>query len=122
MTLNDIKYEYVINLTKFFVEKYRDGEIKDLNLIDKNVIAMAPFITNFKHTFDETIWPPTRPELYKNLHREKPPEYIVKTLIYPAWASAAAAFKMYPNDKKYTFDQYWEDNKNYLISLYNDLL
>jgi hypothetical protein len=67
MELNDIKYDFVINLTKFFVEKYRDGEIKKLDLIDRNVVQLAPFVLNFGHTFDESIWSPGKPEWYKNL-------------------------------------------------------
>ncbi len=65
--LTDIKYDFVINLTKFFVEKYRDKEIRSIDLIDRNVVQLAPFILNFSHTFDETVWPPDHPDWYKNL-------------------------------------------------------
>jgi len=67
MDLNSIKYDFVMDLTKFFLEKFRDGELKNVHLIDRNVLALAPFVQNFSHTFDESIWLPDKPEWYKNL-------------------------------------------------------
>lgn len=67
MDLNSIKYDYVIELTKFFLEKYRDGELKKLHHIDRNVVALAPFVQNYASYFDETLWPPDKPEWNKNL-------------------------------------------------------
>lgn len=57
----------------------------------------------------------------KNTGKKKDTHYIVKTLVYPVWMSAANAYRLYPDDK-HTFAEYWNNNKDYLISLYNDLL
>jgi len=67
MELIDIEYQFVVNLTKFFVEKYRDKEIKDLDLIVRNVKHLCPFIRDFAYKFDEEIWLPNKTEYYKNL-------------------------------------------------------
>ena len=67
MDLNSIKYDFVIDLTKFFLEEYRKGTFKKLDMIDRNVVALAPFVQSFAHTFDESIWPPDKTEWYKNL-------------------------------------------------------
>jgi hypothetical protein len=67
MELNEIKYKYIVDLTKFFIEKYKSGEIKNFEMVRRNVIALAPFILDFGITFDETIWLPDDPNLYNNL-------------------------------------------------------
>jgi len=60
---------------------------------------------------------------YKIIKTEKTKEYIVKTLVFPAWQSAATAFKMFPPiNTEYDFEQYWNNNKHYLLSLYDELL
>jgi len=67
MELNEIKYRFVIDLTKFFVGKYHDGEIKDLNLIVRNVKSLLNFIKEMSFVYDESIWFPDKPETHKNL-------------------------------------------------------
>lgn len=67
MELNEIKYYYVIDLTKYFLEKYKTGEIKDFEHLIRCVKSNAPFIQSFSYKFDEEIWLPSNPELYKNL-------------------------------------------------------
>jgi len=65
--LNEIKYQFVIDLTKFFIGKYNDGEIKELDSIVRNVMALSKFIVNMCYVYDETIWRPDEPESHKNL-------------------------------------------------------
>lgn len=65
--LNEIKYNFVVDLTKFFVGKYKDGEIKDLNLIIRNVMSSSKFVKDMAFVYDETIWLPDNPNAYKNL-------------------------------------------------------
>ena len=65
--LNEIKYRFVMNLTKFFVEKYRDGEIKELESIIRNVKTLSNFVMNMSFVYNETIWFPDKHETYKNL-------------------------------------------------------
>jgi len=65
--LDEIKYKFIIELTKLFVEKYKLGEIKDIDLIIKNVKLNAIFIQEFAYRFNEEIWSPNEPELYNNL-------------------------------------------------------
>lgn len=67
MELNEIKYRFVIDLTKFFVGKYNDGQIKDLNLIIRNVKSLSNFVKEMSFVYDESIWFPDRPETNKNL-------------------------------------------------------
>jgi hypothetical protein len=67
MELNEIKYRFVIDLTKFFVGKYNDGEIKDLNLIVGNVKSLSNFVKEMSFVYDESIWFPDKPETHKNL-------------------------------------------------------
>jgi hypothetical protein len=40
-TLDEIKYQFIINLTKFFLYKYKLGEIKNLEQIGNN--SYLPF-------------------------------------------------------------------------------
>ena len=65
--LNEIKYRFVIDLTKFFVGKYNNGEIKELELIVRNVKALSNFVKDMSFVYDETIWFPNKPETHKNL-------------------------------------------------------
>ena len=67
MMLNDIKIDFVVKLTKFFLEKYRDGEVKNLDAVVRNVIAISGCVGDMAYTFDESIWPPSHPEWEKNL-------------------------------------------------------
>ena len=67
MDLNSIKYDFVIELTKFFLEQYKNEDLKKLHHIDRNVVALAPFVQNYASFFDESLWPPDKPEWYKNL-------------------------------------------------------
>jgi hypothetical protein len=67
MELEEIKYRFIIDLTKFFIQKYNDGEIKDLELIVRNVKALSIFVKDMSFVYDETIWHPDKPERYKNL-------------------------------------------------------
>ena len=73
MELNEIKYRFVIDLTKFFVGKYNDGEIKDLNLIIRNVKSLSNFVKEMSFVYDESIWFPDKPETHKNLIEFKHP-------------------------------------------------
>jgi hypothetical protein len=65
--LHEIKYKYIIDLTKYFLSLYRDGEIKDLSRLVSIVKSNANCIAGMGFVFDESIWPPNRPEYYKNL-------------------------------------------------------
>ncbi len=65
--LNKIKYRFVIDLTKFFVEKYSNGEIKDLELIIRNVKSLANFVKEMSFVYNEGIWFSDNPDTYKNL-------------------------------------------------------
>lgn len=65
--LKSITYDYIINLTKFFLEKYNKKEIKSLQQVLDIVCRRVPDIKDFAYIFDETIWVPDRPEWYKNL-------------------------------------------------------
>lgn len=67
MDLNEIKYKFVIDLTKFFIGKYNIGEIKDLDLVVRNVKSLSKFVKEISYVYDETIWFPDKPETYKNL-------------------------------------------------------
>lgn len=67
MELKSIQYDYIVNLTKFFLEKKRLGEIKDFDQLIHNIKTLVPAITNFSWKFDEEIWLPTERELYSNL-------------------------------------------------------
>ena len=64
--LHDITYEFVVNVTKLFLMKYRDGEIT-LDKLVSIVKSIVPSLLRFDYTFDESIWPPMEPELYENL-------------------------------------------------------
>lgn len=66
MELEDIKYKYIIDLAKFFIEKHRDEQMP-LNLVVRNIETFAPYITNIGYTFDQTIWPSDKPDWYKNM-------------------------------------------------------
>lgn len=66
ITIHDITYEYVINLTKFFLLDYAKGEI-NLHKVVARVKSVEPGLIRFDFTFDESIWPPLEPELYENL-------------------------------------------------------
>jgi len=67
LELRNIQYKFIINLTNFFIEKYRIGELKSLDLILTNVKVQAPYILQFVYKFDEEIWHPDKPEDYNNL-------------------------------------------------------
>jgi hypothetical protein len=64
--LFDITYEYVVNLTKLYLEKYRDGEM-NLDKLSRVIQNIVPGIVTFSYKFNEEIWPPDKPELYENL-------------------------------------------------------
>jgi hypothetical protein len=53
--LNEIKYKFVIDTTKFFVGKYIDGEIKDFNQIVTNVKSLCSFVKEMAFIYDESI-------------------------------------------------------------------
>lgn len=65
--LNEIKYKFVIDTTKFFVGKYIDGEIKDFNQIVNNVKSLCSFVKEMTFIYDESIWPPNKPNTHNNL-------------------------------------------------------
>lgn len=65
--LKEIKYKYVIDLTKYFINKYNDGEIKDLHSVIRNIKSLSKSIKEMTFVFDETIWLPDEPETFKNL-------------------------------------------------------
>jgi len=65
--LRGITYDYIINLTKFFLVKYKEGEIKSFDQLLRCVKAKVPEILNFSFKFDEEIWNPDTPEHYKAL-------------------------------------------------------
>jgi len=67
MELKEIQYDYIVNLTKFFLEKKKTGELKSFEQVIHNIKTLVPSITNFSYKFDEEIWLPTEPELYNNL-------------------------------------------------------
>lgn len=58
MTIKEIDYNYIIELTKFFVTKYYDNEIKNLDSIISNIKYRVPSVKEMSYTFDESIWPP----------------------------------------------------------------
>ncbi len=65
--LDHIKYKFIIDLTRFFIGKYNNGIISDLDLVVNNVKSQVNFIKEMSFVFDETIWFPNHPETYKNL-------------------------------------------------------
>ena len=65
--LKEIEYNFIINLTKFFLDRYKDGELKELEGIIRDVKARAPFVINMGFTFDKSIWLPDELEWYENL-------------------------------------------------------
>jgi hypothetical protein len=67
MELDKIKYDSIINFTKFFLEKLKEKELKDLDMVIRNVKNNCPYILEMSYVFDETIWHPSNPDLYKNL-------------------------------------------------------
>lgn len=67
MELDEIKYNFVIELTKFFLDKYKTGEIKNLNAVVSNVKSISVFVKEIDFVYDETIWFPDQPETFKNL-------------------------------------------------------
>jgi hypothetical protein len=69
--LKDFQYDYIINLTKYFLNVYKDGDIKSYEHIPKYVSKQVPGILNYGVKFDEEIWMPDRPEDYKNLMQFK---------------------------------------------------
>jgi len=50
--LDNITYEYIIDLTKYFLEKYDSGEIKSLDQITNIVKSRVPSLMNFSYIFD----------------------------------------------------------------------
>ena len=70
--LLDLQYEYIVNLTKFFLDKYNKKELKTLEQVLHNVKSQAPYLVNFNYIFDEGIWMPDNPELYQNLIEFRP--------------------------------------------------
>jgi hypothetical protein len=69
MELNEIKYEYIINLTKFFLQYYqkKNPEKKSFDMLITNVVSQCPSILEMTYKFNEEIWPPDYPEFYNNL-------------------------------------------------------
>lgn len=65
--LKEIDYNYIVDLTKFFITKYRDGELKDLNMVINNVKSRSNSVKEMSFVFDETIWPPDEHEWYRDL-------------------------------------------------------
>ena len=65
--LNEIKYKFVIDTTKFFVSKYVDGDVEDFNQIINNVKSLCPFIKEMAFIYDESIWPSNKPNTHNNL-------------------------------------------------------
>jgi len=66
-TLGDLTYEYIINLAKYFLEKYKNKEITSLDQLVVCVMSRVPELIKFDYKFNEEIWPPEYPELYENL-------------------------------------------------------
>lgn len=64
--LKNIKYDYIVNLTIFYLDKYRTKEIKTLDQLIRCIKVEVPNL-NVAYTFDETLWHPEKPELYQNL-------------------------------------------------------
>jgi len=67
MELKDIRYRFVVDLTKFFLEKYRTGELKDLGSVVQNVKSASDCVWEMSFVFDESIWTADKPELCNDL-------------------------------------------------------
>jgi hypothetical protein len=68
MNLDEIKYRFIIDLTLFFVGKYKEGEIKEISSITHNVKTLSGnIIQEISFVYDESIWPPSNEEAIKNL-------------------------------------------------------
>lgn len=66
MTLNQITYRYIYDLTAFFLPHLKRKDKKEFDLLIRRVKSRVPHISNFKYVFDESIWYPDNPELYNN--------------------------------------------------------
>lgn len=67
MELDEIKYNYAVELTKFFLEKYRDREIDSLDAVVRNVKRFNIAVMEMSYTYDESVWFPTMPETIRDL-------------------------------------------------------
>jgi len=66
MTLSQITYRYIYDLTAFFLSHLKRKDKKEFDLLLTRVKSRVPHILNFKYVFDESVWPPDGPELYNN--------------------------------------------------------
>ena len=65
--MKNIRYRYIIEVTKYLLGQYKDNKINDLNQLVRIVKEQHPFILDFDYVFDERLWHPDKPELYNNL-------------------------------------------------------
>lgn len=65
--LNEIKYNFIIELAKYFIEEYKDGYFKNFDVLIRSIKVTCSFVEEITFTFDESIWPPNKPELHNNL-------------------------------------------------------
>ena len=67
MDITTIKYEYIIEIIKYYLDKLLSKDIKDLEQLIRIVKVEALFIQDLSYKFDEEIWTPNDPDLYNNL-------------------------------------------------------
>lgn len=67
--LNMINYNHIVELTKYFIEKYRNKEIKTIDGIIRGVLMYSSSIQEMDYVFDESVWQPIKPFDYNNLVR-----------------------------------------------------
>jgi len=67
LTLDGIAYRSIYDHTAFFLGELRDSSQRELEMLVKRVKSRIPAIMEMTYVFDESIWLPDQPELYKDL-------------------------------------------------------
>jgi hypothetical protein len=68
MTLKELRYRYIYDVTAFFIGEIRgDFNDKEEELLVARIKSEFPRISDIKLTFDESIWYPDQPDLYGDL-------------------------------------------------------
>jgi len=67
MELKEIKYNYIVELTAYFLRQDKIHGKKELDMVVRRVKSQCPSIDQFYYIFDESIWFPLEPEAYNNL-------------------------------------------------------